>query len=62
VDRLNRKKLEKGQGIRILDGPFGDFEGVIDEMDLVERKVKVVVVFFGRRTPVVLDYLQVARL
>ena len=62
MERLNREGFEKGQRVRILDGPFGDFEGVIDEIDLVERKVKVVVVFFGRRTPVVLDYLQVARL
>jgi len=51
----------KGQGIRITDGPFVDFVGVVDEVYPERAKVKVLVSFFGRETPVELDFLQVER-
>ena len=47
------------QSVRIVDGPFVDFVGVVDEINLEKGKVKVMVSFFGRETPVELDFLQV---
>jgi transcriptional antiterminator NusG len=51
----------KGQSIRITDGPFVDFMGVVDEVYADRAKMKVLVSFFGRDTPVELDFLQVER-
>jgi len=56
-----RVGLEKGQSVRISDGPFVDFMGVVDEVSQERAKVKVLVSFFGRETPVELDFLQVER-
>ncbi len=52
----------RGQSIRIIDGPFIDFIGVVDDLNEEKGKVKVLVSFFGRETPVELDFLQVERL
>jgi transcriptional antiterminator NusG len=52
----------RGQSIRIVDGPFIDFIGVVDDINVEKGKVKVLVSFFGRETPVELDFLQVERL
>ena len=52
---------EKGQSVRITDGPFVDFMGVVDDISQERAKVKVLVSFFGRETPVKLDFLQVER-
>ena len=54
--------FEIGQSVRIVDGPFMDFTGSVDEINLEKGKVKVLVSFFGRETPVELDFLQVERL
>ena len=51
----------KGQAVKITDGPFKEFIGVIDEVQQERGKVKVLVSFFGRETPVELDFLQVER-
>jgi len=51
-----------GQSVRIMDGPFIDFIGTVDDLNLEKGKVKVLVSFFGRETPVELDLLQVERL
>lgn len=51
-----------GQSVRVSDGPFADFVGVVDEINMEKGKVKVLVSFFGRETPVELDFLQVERL
>jgi transcriptional antiterminator NusG len=51
----------KGQSVRITDGPFVDFMGVVDEVISDRSKIKVLVSFFGRETPVELDFLQVER-
>ncbi len=50
-----------GERIRIIDGPFNDFRGVVAEIDVERTKVRVMVSFFGRETPVELDFLQVER-
>ena len=54
--------FESGQMVRITEGPFLDFMGVIDEVHLDRSKVKVLVTFFGRETPVEVDFLQVEKL
>ena len=51
----------KGQSVRISDGPFVDFMGIVDEVYAERSKVKVLVSFFGRETPVELDFLQVEK-
>ena len=53
--------FETGQTVRITDGPFLDFMGTIDEIYLERTKVKVLVSFFGRETPVELDFLQIEK-
>ncbi len=53
--------FKSGQKVRIIDGPFNDFIGVVDEIDMERAKVRVLVSFFGRETPVELDFLQVEK-
>ncbi len=48
-----------GQVVHIMDGPFADFRGTVDEVNMEKGKVRVMVSFFGRETPVELDLLQV---
>lgn len=50
-----------GQKVRIIDGPFNDFIGTVDNIDVDRAKVRVMVSFFGRDTPVELDLLQVEK-
>jgi transcriptional antiterminator NusG len=50
-----------GQKVRIIDGPFNDFIGTVDDIDMDKAKVRVMVSFFGRDTPVELDFLQVEK-
>jgi len=50
-----------GDTVRIIDGPFADFRGEIDELNSERGKMKVLVSFFGRETPVELDFLQAER-
>jgi len=50
-----------GEKVRIIDGPFNDFHGTVDEIDMDRSKVRVMVNFFGRSTPVELDFLQVEK-
>jgi transcriptional antiterminator NusG len=47
--------------VRIVDGPFNDFRGTVAEIDMERSKVRVMVNFFGRETPVELDFLQVEK-
>ncbi len=50
-----------GERVRIVDGPFNDFRGMVSEIDMEKTKVRVMVNFFGRETPVELDFLQVEK-
>jgi len=50
-----------GERVRIVDGPFNDFRGTVSEIDMEKAKVRVMVNFFGRETPVELDFLQVEK-
>lgn len=54
-----RVSFRTGQNVRIVDGPFTDFHGVVDTIDMDRGKVRLMVNFFGRDTPVELDFLQV---
>ena len=54
--------FRQGQSIRVIDGPFIDFIGTVDEIDAEKGKVKVLLSLFGRETPVKLDFLQVEKL
>jgi len=51
-----------GQSIRVIDGPFIDFVGVVDEISPDKGKAKVLLSLFGRETPVELDFLQMEKL
>ena len=54
--------LAKGQSVKVNDGPFSEFIGMVDEVMPDKGKVRVLVSFFGRETPVELDFLQVERI
>lgn len=67
LGRMHEKKdsevydvpFKVGDAVRIIDGPFTDFTGFIDEINYEKNKLKVMVSIFGRSTPVELDFLQV---
>ncbi len=52
-------KFENGDHVRIIDGPFTNFDGIIDEVKPEKGKLRVIVSIFGRSTPVELDFIQV---
>jgi transcriptional antiterminator NusG len=54
--------FREGQSVRVIDGPFIDFIGVVDSMNTEKGKVRVMLSLFGRETPVELDFLQVEKL
>jgi len=54
--------FNKGQSVHIVDGPFIDFTGKIEEVNQERGRVRVLVSFFGRETPVELDFLQVEKI
>jgi transcriptional antiterminator NusG len=51
-----------GESVKVMDGPFNDFTGVIEEINEEKKKLKVMVKIFGRRTPIELNYMQVEKL
>ncbi|MFC1916090.1 transcription termination/antitermination protein NusG [Chloroflexota bacterium] len=57
-----RVGFRRGQSVRVTDGPFLDFVGVVDEINTGKGKVKVLLSLFGQETPVELDFLQVEKL
>lgn len=54
--------FHQGESVRVVDGPFIDFIGVVDSLNVEKGKITVLISFFGRDTPVELDFLQVERL
>ena len=53
--------FERGEPVRIVDGPFNNFTGLVEEINLDRNTLKVMVTIFGRQTPVELDFLQVQK-
>jgi len=54
--------FEKGEPVRITEGPFSNFTGVVDEVNLDRNSLKVMVTIFGRQTPVELDFSKVQKI
>jgi len=54
--------IKVGEPVKIIDGPFKDFDGKVSQVDEARGKIQVLVSMFGRETPVELDYLQVSKL
>jgi transcription termination/antitermination protein NusG len=63
VDKPRPKVLfEPGEMVRVTDGPFNDFSGVVEEINYEKSRLRVAVSIFGRSTPVELDFQQVEKL
>ena len=56
-----KAEYSEGEAVRIVDGPFNDFLGTVKSIDEGKGKVEVLVIIFGRETPVELDFLQVQK-
>ncbi len=56
-----KMNFEKGESVRIIDGPFANFQGKVDEINPERNTLRVLVTIFGRATPVELDFLQVEK-
>ncbi len=69
IDQIKEQKtkpkpkvlFESGEMVKIVDGPFSGFQGVVEEVNTERGKLKVLVSIFGRSTPVELDFLQVGK-
>lgn len=57
-----RVSFQKGEGVRVIEGPFTNFSGVIEEVNAQRGKLKVLASIFGRQTPIELEFWQVERL
>lgn len=55
-------RFDRGDEVRIVDGPFSNFQGLVDEVNNDRATLKVMVTIFGRSTPVELDFLKVEKL
>ena len=56
-----RISFDEGENVRVIDGPFANFSGIVEEVKAEKQKVRVLVSIFGRATPVELDFAQVEK-
>lgn len=54
--------FEEGDEVRVIDGPFNNFQGVVQEVNPEKEKLRVLISIFGRLTPVELDFIQVSKI
>ena len=55
-------RFEEGDEVRVIDGPFSNFQGVVEEVKPDKEKLRVLITIFGRSTPVELDFIQVNKI
>lgn len=61
ADATNHNPYHVGEGVKVIDGPFNGFNGVIEEINEEKKKLKVMVKIFGRKTPLELSFMQVEK-
>lgn len=57
-----RFRFEEGDDVRVVDGPFSNFQGIVEEIKPDKEKLRVLITIFGRPTPVELDFIQVKKI
>ncbi|WP_028322745.1 transcription termination/antitermination protein NusG [Desulfatiglans anilini] len=57
-----RFRFEEGDDVRVVDGPFSNFQGIVEEVKPDKEKLRVLITIFGRPTPVELDFIQVKKI
>ena len=57
-----RYSFEEGDDVRVVDGPFSNFQGIVEEVKPDKEKLRVLITIFGRATPVELDFIQVNKI
>jgi transcriptional antiterminator NusG len=61
TEETNYNPYHVGEGVKVIDGPFNGFNGVIEEINDEKKKLKVMVKIFGRKTPLELSFMQVEK-
>ena len=60
--KVDKIYFEEGDEVRVIDGPFNNFQGIVEEVKPEKEKLRVLISIFGRSTPVELDFIQVHKI